>query len=111
MGPKRSLWPAAVATFVLLAIGVMILPGSEQDSLAVLPHTRDIKWEWGSRTSFPDHLDDTDEWGHYGVVRPGELANWIALGLSVHLPSSATNLLPSLSSTLVVSLLCSSSSV
>lgn len=70
MTPNRSLWPAAVAAVVLLAIGVMILPGSDKEALSVLPRSRELQsWSWGSRTTFPDKLDDTDEWGHYAVVR------------------------------------------
>lgn len=69
MSQKRSLWPAAVASVVLLAIGVMILPGGDEN-LTVLPRARQLTdWSWGSRTTFPDQYDDTNGWGHYGVVR------------------------------------------
>lgn len=62
MGPRRSIWPVVVVGVVLLLVGFAILPGSSRD-------TAGTKSKWGSRTTFPDHLDNTDEWTHYGVVR------------------------------------------
>ena len=115
MSSKRSLWPAAVASVVLLAIGVMILPGGN-DNLTVLPRARELQeWSWGSRTTFPDQLDDTNGWGHYGVVCKSSFKGLGAfLTGSPALPPSVPRTilisdLPSLSSSSEVSLLHSSS--